>query len=100
MPPPLHFAIILSLTHVYFSALGQAIATQDRSLVYGGGSQGIMGIISSTVLHHGGSVTAVIPTAMLRGGGEGEPHNPKGHIELKDHEKVRMGWNLNIIIGG
>lgn len=74
-----------------FSALGEAIATQERSLVYGGGSQGIMGIISSTVLHHGGSVTAVIPTAMIRGGGEGEPHNSKGHIELKDHEKVKIG---------
>jgi predicted Rossmann-fold nucleotide-binding protein len=100
VPPLLRFTVILSLTHVRFSALGEAIATQDRSLVYGGGTNGIMGIISSTVLHHGGSVTAVIPAAMLRGGGEGVPHNSKGYIELKDHEKVKMGWNLNIIIGG
>ena len=31
-----------------------------------------MGIISGSVLQHGGSVTAVVPAAMLRAGGEGE----------------------------
>jgi len=32
----------------------------------------MMGIISGSVLQHGGSVTAVVPAAMLRAGGEGE----------------------------
>lgn len=31
-----------------------------------------MGIISGSVLQHGGAVTAVVPGAMLRAGGEGE----------------------------
>jgi predicted Rossmann-fold nucleotide-binding protein len=85
--------ITLSLTHVsaLFLALGHAIATQGRSLVYGGGSRGIMGIISGAVLQHGGSVTAIMPAAMLRAGGEGEPSPTGGHIELeeKGREKVR-----------
>lgn len=32
----------------------------------------MMGIISGSVLQHGGAVTAVVPAAMLRAGGEGE----------------------------
>jgi hypothetical protein len=52
-----------------------------------------MGIISDSVLQHGGSVIAVVPDAMLRAGGEGEQHStwgPIGHDELeeKGREKV------------
>ena len=58
----------------------------------------MMGIISGAVLHHGGSVTAVIPAAMIRGGGEGEPPTG-GHIELEEEgrEKVRKLSRTSII---
>jgi hypothetical protein len=50
-----------------------------------------MGIISSTVLNHGGSVTGIVPAAMLRAGGEGEP-TTGGHIDLVEegNKKVRL----------
>ena len=46
-----------------------------------------MGIISDSVLRHGGSVIAVVPSAMLRAGGEGEQHStwgPIGHDKLEE----------------
>ncbi|KAI0283869.1 lysine decarboxylase-domain-containing protein [Russula brevipes] len=48
-----------------------------------------MGMISGAVLQHGGSVTAVVPSAMLRAGGEGD-RKTGGYIELqeKGREKV------------
>ena len=71
-------------------ALGRALATLGRPLVYGGGRQGIMGIISSATLSHGGSVTAVVPSAMLRAGGEGD-QTSGGHVNLSEegYETVR-----------
>jgi hypothetical protein len=70
-------------------ALGRALVMEGRSLVYGGGSKGMMGTVSSAVLKHGGSVTAVTPTAILLAGGEGESLSVGG-IELGDkgHERV------------
>jgi predicted Rossmann-fold nucleotide-binding protein len=62
---------------------------EGRSLVYGGGSNGMMGTVSGAVLKHGGTVTAVTPTAILMAGGEGERISVGG-IELgeKGHERV------------
>jgi predicted Rossmann-fold nucleotide-binding protein len=40
-------------------------------LVYGGGSFGIMGIVSGAVLEDGGQVTGIVPYAMVAAGGEG-----------------------------
>ncbi|KAI0303284.1 hypothetical protein B0F90DRAFT_1626650 [Multifurca ochricompacta] len=69
-------------------SLGRALAVQGRSLVYGGGSKGIMGIVSGAALKYGGAVIGVIPSAMLRAGGEG---GGKAYIELseKGREMVR-----------
>ena len=52
-----------------------------------------MGIISDSVLQHGGSVIAVVPSAMLRAGGEGEQRSTWGTIghdklEEKGRDKV------------
>lgn len=41
--------------------LGQRLAEADIGLVYGGGSLGLMGAVSRSVLAHGGRVTGVIP---------------------------------------
>ncbi|KJA18549.1 hypothetical protein HYPSUDRAFT_144807, partial [Hypholoma sublateritium FD-334 SS-4] len=51
-------------------SLGSALAAANRTLVYGGGSKGIMGIVSGSVLEHGGKVIGVIPQAMVAAGGE------------------------------
>jgi uncharacterized protein (TIGR00730 family) len=46
-------------------ALGQQIATSSYRLVYGGSSQGLMGLLASTVISHGGKVTGIIPTHLI-----------------------------------
>lgn len=55
------------------TAVGNALAAANRHLVYGGGSRGVMGIVSGAVLKAGGQVTGVVPYAMVAAGGEGEP---------------------------
>ncbi|MDP4594004.1 MAG: TIGR00730 family Rossman fold protein [Beijerinckiaceae bacterium] len=42
-------------------ALGKAIIAADAGLVYGGGSNGLMGIVARTVVEGGGRVTGIIP---------------------------------------
>ena len=41
--------------------LGQAMAENGISLVYGGGNVGLMGTVARSVLDHGGYVTGIIP---------------------------------------
>jgi hypothetical protein len=60
-----------------------------------------MGIISGSVLKHGGDVTAVVPAAMLRAGGEGERTcgtmspvqlNEKGREKVRSFPYGRLGY--------
>ncbi len=44
--------------------LGTAIAAQGSSLVYGGGSVGLMGAVADGVMSAGGEVTGVIPESL------------------------------------
>jgi uncharacterized protein (TIGR00730 family) len=44
---------------------GRILAQNKLRLVYGGGSIGLMGALSSGVLDHGGQVTAVIPDFLV-----------------------------------
>ncbi len=46
-------------------ALGRAIAEAGLSLVYGGGTRGIMGAVAEGVLTHGGRVTGIIPEFLV-----------------------------------
>ncbi|KAJ7465999.1 hypothetical protein FB451DRAFT_1041221 [Mycena latifolia] len=57
-------------------SLGTAIAKADRSLVYGGGTQGIMGLVASAVLKGGSSVIGIVPFAISIAGGEGTASAP------------------------
>jgi uncharacterized protein (TIGR00730 family) len=41
--------------------LGAILARAGLRLVYGGGSNGLMGAVASAVIEHGGSVTGIIP---------------------------------------
>ena len=43
-------------------ALGQTLANNGHTLVYGGGNVGLMGAVADAVLAHGGKVVGVIPT--------------------------------------
>ncbi|KAL4242482.1 hypothetical protein ABKN59_011808 [Abortiporus biennis] len=51
-------------------SLGKALAEAGRPLVYGSGSEGIMGVISGAALLSGGHVIGVVPAAMMNAGGE------------------------------
>ncbi|KIM41231.1 hypothetical protein M413DRAFT_18875 [Hebeloma cylindrosporum] len=86
-------------------SLGRALAGADRTLVYGGGSNGIMGVVSGEVLINGGKVIGVLPRSMVAGGGEGEKNDsPKIFLDeiLVDsmHErKIEMATRVDGFIG-
>jgi hypothetical protein len=46
-------------------ALGRILAENKIKLVYGGGSVGLMGMLATSVLDHGGFVTGVIPDFLV-----------------------------------
>jgi predicted Rossmann-fold nucleotide-binding protein len=45
--------------------LGKSLLKRNISLIYGGGSCGIMGVIAKTVHEGGGNVQGIIPTFFL-----------------------------------
>ncbi|CCM05794.1 uncharacterized protein FIBRA_08027 [Fibroporia radiculosa] len=80
------------------NSLGKALANSGRPLVYGGGSGGLMGVVSGSVLNTGGDVTGIVPYAMVAAGGEvdqikGERHGPSIVLQEKGRERVN-----NIIV--
>lgn len=46
--------------------LGRLLAERGRTLVYGGGNVGLMGVVADAALAAGGRVIGVIPEAMLK----------------------------------
>ncbi len=44
---------------------GQMIAAQGKTLVYGGGRSGLMGVVADSALQAGGHVIGVIPHALV-----------------------------------
>ena len=56
--------------------LGAALARRGIGLVYGGGRIGLMGIVADAVLAEGGTVTGVIPRALVS--------KEVAHLDLKD----------------
>lgn len=73
------------------ASIGKAIA--PRGLVYGGGSSGLMGVVSLATLEAGGKVVGIVPAAMLAGkrgwpaGGEGS----KVDVETAPTTKEELG---------
>jgi uncharacterized protein (TIGR00730 family) len=47
------------------TVLGKSIADHGLRLTYGGGTKGIMGAVSSSVLAHGGKVLGIIPKFLM-----------------------------------
>jgi hypothetical protein len=76
-------------------ALGAALVAAQRPLVYGGGSKGIMGIVSGAVLEGQGKVTGVMPSAMIAAGGEGERVKTNGScVDTVDRQAVSLILHL------
>ena len=57
---------------------GKILAAAEISLVYGGGSLGLMGEIARSVIRHGGRVTGIIPAFL----------SAREHMLLEAHELV------------
>ncbi|KAI0311505.1 hypothetical protein OF83DRAFT_1150621 [Amylostereum chailletii] len=72
------------------TSLGHGLAASNRPLVYGAGSQGIMGRVSGAVLEQGGHVTGIIPQAMLAAGGEGDKTVDAREGQLEGEKLVRL----------
>ena len=86
-------SLLRSHLNYYVIAVGYALAAADRTLVYGGGSKGIMGVVSGSVLEKGGKVIGVIPQAMIAAGGEKdklEDGSPRAVLEELGREAVRI----------
>ncbi|KAJ7792130.1 hypothetical protein B0H14DRAFT_2470381 [Mycena olivaceomarginata] len=64
-------------------SLGAAIAQAEQTLVYGGGTKGLMGVVASEVLSEGGSVVGIVPFAISTAGGEGKGSAPGVENNLK-----------------
>ena len=60
--------------------------------MYGGGSSGIMGVVSGEVLLNGGKVVGVLPRDMVAGGGEGKEADSSKLVFLNEvgREKVSL----------
>jgi len=46
--------------------LGHQLVTHNCRLIYGGSSQGLMGLLAQSVIDKGGKVTGVIPTCLIQ----------------------------------
>jgi uncharacterized protein (TIGR00730 family) len=46
------------------AALGRSLAREGRTIVYGGGKRGLMGVLADAALAEGGRVVGVIPEAL------------------------------------
>ncbi|TCD62389.1 hypothetical protein EIP91_006943 [Steccherinum ochraceum] len=81
-------------------SLGRALGDANRPLVYGGGSKGLMGVVSGGVLEKNGKVTGVVPYAMVSAGGEkeqtmdGAPGYGQVLLQEKGRELLKQGLTL------
>lgn len=47
-------------------AVGKVLAQHNIELIYGGGNNGLMGVLANTMLQHGGRVTGVMPQLLIQ----------------------------------
>ncbi|KAF9001882.1 hypothetical protein BDQ17DRAFT_1170490, partial [Cyathus striatus] len=76
-------------------SVGKALAADLRPLVYGGGSKGIMGVVSEAALQGKGKVTGIVPYAMVAAGGEKEKVEAGGAIHVLLDEEGREDAMVN-----
>ncbi|MEW4569964.1 TIGR00730 family Rossman fold protein [Tautonia sp. JC769] len=70
-------------------SMGRLLAEQGRTLVYGGGSVGLMGVLADAALEHGGDVVGVIPQSLLDRE-VGHRELPELHVVGSMHERKAM----------
>lgn len=68
------------------AALGKAIASRGLTLVFGGGSVGLMGAVADATLHHGGKAIGVI-TELLHGKELAHPRLTRLDVVRTMHER-------------
>ena len=78
--------------------LGLELAKRQISLVYGGGSVGLMGIIAETVDSSGGCVTGVIPKSLAPEHISGKTPGRVILTETMHERKMRMASRANAFI--
>jgi hypothetical protein len=66
--------------------VGRLLATRGIRLVYGGASEGLMGVVADAALAAGGAVTGVMPRGLAA---EEPPHNGLSELRLVDTMHVR-----------
>lgn len=66
--------------------MGQTIAEQGKTLVYGGGRSGLMGVVADSALQAGGKVIGVIPNALVDRE-LAHPHLTELHVVKNMHER-------------
>lgn len=66
--------------------LGKAIALQGKTLVYGGGRSGLMGVVADSALQAGGRVVGVIPEVLVNKE-LAHPHLSELHVVKDMHER-------------
>ncbi len=72
-------------------ALGRPLAGRGAELVYGGGNVGLMGIVADACLDAGGTVTGVIPEALIgkEVAGRAVDHRGLTRLEIVDSMHTR-----------
>lgn len=78
--------------------LGKALVEREIDLVYGGGSAGLMGIVSQTVHNGGRHVLGVIPTALLPEEVSGETVGEVKQVADMHERKAEMAKNSDAFI--
>ena len=73
---------------------GQLIAEQGKTLVYGGGRSGLMGIVADSALNAGGQVIGVIPQGLVDRE-LAHPHLTELYIVKNMHERKTMMADLS-----
>lgn len=73
------------------SAVGTLLARRNLKLVYGGGNVGLMGVVANACLDAGGTVTGVIPKALVGREVDGDPveHTGISQLEIVDSMHTR-----------
>ena len=73
---------------------GQEIARRGKTLVYGGGRSGLMGIVADSTLEAGGEVIGVIPQGLVDRE-LAHPHLTELHVVKNIHERKTMMADLS-----
>lgn len=73
---------------------GQMIAQQGKTLVYGGGRSGLMGIVADSALAAGGRVIGVIPQGLVDRE-LAHPHLSELHVVSSMHERKTLMADLS-----